>query len=1041
MSTARPPARPSVHRLAALVLSAALPFGPSAFAQSVPPAAASAASGAGAVKSNDEVIALQRFVVTGSNIERLDMEKVVPITVLDQDAMEARGAVLPVDLLTSLPSVVNLPENETRLGSSGARGDNANINLRNMGATATLILVNGRRMAVNPMTAGLSQAVNVNQLPTRGIERIEVLRDGASSIYGSDAVGGVINYVLKRQFDGAEASVRFGAPEHGGGESVQGSFTFGTSFAEGRGRLFGTVEALYRDAIFLTERDFSASADSSSRAEPPFNTLGGPFDARSARGYWPTFRIGTATANNYFRPVNGTPSLTSAAPTRAANPEFFLDLNQFGMASPRMRRGNTFVSGEFDLSDRLTAFGDVAYYKSESTMRRQPLALNAPTSDALKVMAIDNPYNPYGSRFYHPSGTPNADGSARLTGTPRTVSFTAMTLAGLAAETVTTQADVVRLAGGLKGRFGDTWGWEASGFYNKVKGVDEAYPDVRESKLQQVLDRTDASAYNPFGYTFKVQNGAVVADQPYRNPQATVDAFSEVYARNATSSIASGDLRASGTLLRYWGGDIRAAFGGEYRTEDLDDLRPPFSGENPASSGLDPLNNDFLLHPPRPDVIGDRKVTSVYTEVVVPLISAERHLPLANTLELTASARHEHYSDFGDTTKPKIGLNWRPVSWVMLRGSYNEGFMAPSLAALFTSPRWSISAGAGDPDNYRNPVTAEGPYVQRTYFGGNPNLKAQESEGLTYGVVVDVPGVQGLSLTADWWQISRTNLLGQRSVAQIRDSDTALLIAYTAAQRAAGVPVGSIDLGSGTPNYKGDPDVVRYARTPEDIATFATYNAANPNTPRATAGRIFSLNRPFVNISTSEHEGVDLGVRYVLPRLPIGSVLLNTEWSYLSRSESTLAPANVAPTITNGLYAGGAARWRGTTNLTWRRGSWSANFGAYYVGKTHDSGATTTAAVYESLGRPSYIEPFFTGGQTVYRRVVDPVVSFNATFGYRFGPDAPALVRGTRLSLGILNLTDKEPPLNSSEGFGYDTSVNQNLLAGRTWTLEVTRSF
>jgi iron complex outermembrane receptor protein len=235
--------------------------------------------------------------------------------------------------------------------------------------------------------------------------------------------------------------------------------------------------------------------------------------------------------------------------------------------------------------------------------------------------------------------------------------------------------------------------------------------------------------------------------------------------------------------------------------------------------------------------------------------------------------------------------------------------------------------------------------------------------------------------------------------------------------------------------------VVRYARTPEDIATFATYNAANPGTPRATAGRIFSLNRPFVNISTSEHEGVDLGVRYVLPRLPIGSVLINTEWSYLSRSESTLAPANVAPTLTNGLYAGGAARWRGTTNLTWRRGSWSANFGAYYVGKTHDSGATTTAAVYESLGRPSYIEPFFTGGQTVYRRVVDPVVSFNATFGYRFGPDAPALVRGTRLSLGILNLTDKEPPLNSSEGFGYDTSVNQNLLAGRTWTLEVTRSF
>ncbi|MFO1449403.1 MAG: TonB-dependent receptor [Opitutaceae bacterium] len=1036
-----PPVFPTSHRIAAMLLAAALPFGAPAHAQSVPPPATSTPPTSGAVKSNDDVISLQRYVVTGSNIERLDMEKVVPITVLDQDAMTARGAVLPVDLLTSLPSVVSLPENETRLGSSGARGDNANINLRNMGATATLILVNGRRMAVNPMTAGLSQAVNVNQLPTRGIERIEVLRDGASSIYGSDAVGGVINYVLKRQFDGTEASLRFGAPEHGGGESIQGTFTFGSSFAGGRGRLFGTVEALYRDAIFLTERDFSSSADSSARAEPPFNVAGGPFDARSARGYWPTFRIGTSTANAYFRPVNGTPALTTTAPSRVTNPEFFLDLNQFGMASPRMRRGNTFISGEFDLTDRLTAFGDFAYYKSESTMRRQPLALNAPTSDQLMVMAIDNPYNPYGSRFYSATGAPNADGTARLTGAPRTVSFTAMTLAGLKAETVTTRADVIRLAGGVKGRISDTWGWEASGFHNKVKGIDEAFPDVRESKLQQVLQRTDASAYNPFGYTFKVQNGAVVADQAYTNPQTVVDAFSEVYVREASSFITSGDVRASGNLFQFWGNQAKAAVGAEYRLEDLEDLRPPFSGENPASSGLDPLNNDFLLHPPRPDVIGDRKVTSVYTEVVVPLISAERNWPLANTLELTASARYENYSDFGTTTKPKFGLNWRPISWLMLRGSYNEGFMAPSLAALFTSPRWSISAGAGDPDNYRNPVTNEGPYVQRTYFGGNPSLKPQESEGLTYGVVVDVPGIRGLSLTADWWQISRTNLLGQRSVAQIRDSDTALLIAYTTAQIAAGTPVGSIDLGSGTPNYKGDPDVVRYARTPEDVATFATYNAANPGTPRAAAGRIFSLNRPFVNISTSEHEGVDVGLRYVLPRQSFGNIVVSSDWSYLSRSESTLAPANVPPTVTNGLYSGGAARWRGTTTLAWRKGRWSVNAGAYYVGKTHDAGATTTAAVYESLGRPSYIEPFFTGGQTVYRRVVDPVVSFNTTFGYSFGPNSPTLVRGTRLSLGILNLTDKEPPLNSSEGFGYDTSVNQNLLAGRTWTLEITRAF
>lgn len=1003
--------------------------------------AAQAASSAPPANAVGQPTQLERLVVTGSNIRRADLEKVAPMTVLDQTAIDVRSALLPVDLLTSLPSVVNLPENETRLGSSGARGDNANLNLRNLGATATLVLVNGRRMAINPMTAGLSQAVNVNQLPTRGVERVEVLRDGASAIYGSDAVGGVINYVLRRDFSGAETTVRFGAPEAGGGESVQGALTLGTPFARGRGRLFATVESLYRDAIFLTERDFSRSADSSARAEPPFNAPGGPFDARSARGYWPTFRVGTATATNYFRPVNGTPVLTTAAPSRATNPEFFLDLNRFGMAAPRVRRGNAFVSAELDLAAGITAFADAAYYKSRSTMRRQPLALNAPTSDQLAVMGVDNPYNPYGTRFYHPTGAANADGSARLSGAPRTVSFTAMTLADLAAETVNTRADVVRLAGGLRGRLGGTWSWETSGFYNKVSGVDEAYPDVRESRLQAALQRTDAAAYNPFGYTFRVLGNAVVADRPYVNPPAVVDSFSEVYAREAGSSITSGDLRATGRLLQVRGAEVMAAVGAEFRVEDLDDLRPPFSGENPAGSGLDTTNNDFLLHPPRPDVRGDRRITSLYAELVLPLVTARRPLPLAHSLELTASARHERYSDFGDTTKPKFGLNWRPFPAIMLRGSVNQGFMAPSLAALFTSPRWSISAGAGDVDTYRNPLLNEGPYVQRTYFGGNPALRAQESRGRTWGVVLDVPGVKGLSLTADHWRITRSNLLGQRSVAQIRDSDTALLRAYTRAQLAAGVPAASIDLGSGTPNYRGDPDVVRFALTPEDRAAFAAYNTANPGSPQAAAGKIFSLNRPFLNLSSSEHEGWDFGLRYELPRLPFGQVVVNSDWAYLGKSLSTLAPANLPPTVSNGLYAGGAARWRGTTTVSWRRGAWTAAFGAYQVGRTHDAGATTTAAVYESLGRPSYIAPFFTAGQTVYRRVIDPTFTCNLLAGYQFGENAPAPVRRTLVRIGVTNLNDLEPPLASSEGFSYDASVNQSLLPGRTWTLELTRRF
>jgi outer membrane receptor protein involved in Fe transport len=990
--------------------------------------------------ADKDIVSLQNFVVTGSNIKRLDLEKIVPITVLDQDAMTARQALLPVDMLTALPSVVNLPENETRLGSSGARGDNANINLRNLGATGTLILVNGRRMAINPMTAGLSQAVNVNQLPTQGIERIEVLRDGASAIYGSDAVGGVINYVLKREFNGAEVTLRQGFTEAGGGQSTQATFTFGTSFAGGRGRLFGTIEGLYKEAIFLRDRDFSATSNLSARVPAPFNTPGGRFDARTARGHYPIFRVGTATSSNYFRPVNGTPALTTVAPTFAANPEFYLDLNQFGMASPRMARGNSYFSGEFDVNERVTAFADFSYYKADSTMVRQPLALNAPTSDKLGVMAIDNPYNPYGARFYSATGAPNADGTPRLTGAPRTVSIVSVTLPDLAVEKISTTADVVRYSAGLRGKLGQTWTWETSGFYNQVNGEDKAYPDVRESLLLAALQRTDATAYNPFGYTFKVVGGAVVADQPYTNPASVVDSFAAVFAREAEASIASGDLRVTGRLLRWWGGDIQGSFGGEYRQDKLADKRPPFSGENPASSGLATTDNDFLLHPPRPDVIGDRDIASFYAEVAVPLVGAERRMPLVNTLEFTASARHERYSDFGDTTKPKVGVNWRPFSWLMLRGSYNEGFMAPSLAALFTSPRWTISAGAGDIDTYRNPVTNEGAYVQRTYFGGNPNLKASESEGKTYGVVIDVPGIKGLSVTADHWRIQRTDLLGQRSTAQIRASDVALLQAYTKEQLAAGKPIGAIDLGSGTAAYKGDPDVVRYAVTPEDTAAFAPYNAANPGNQQAVAGKIFSVNQPFINVATSDQEGVDFGLRYVLPQLPFGHVVLNSEWSCLVRSRSVQRPANLPAIENNDLNVNGASRWRGSSNVAWRRGAWTANLGAYYVGPSQDSGATTTAALYESLGRPAYIAKHYTAGAFAYRYLMGSTLTYNLSLGYRFENRARSWLRGTRVRVGLVNLTDVAPPI-ASGGFGYSPGVSQNLLAGRSWTFEFAKSY
>jgi iron complex outermembrane receptor protein len=1001
--------------------------------------ATSAATGS---EADDE---LEQIVVTGSRIQRADLEKTIPITVLDAQQMETRNAVLPAELLTSLPSVVNLPQNETRLGSSGARGDNANLNMRNLGATATLILQDGRRMAINPMTAGLSQAVNVNQLPTRGIDHIEVLRDGASSIYGSDAVGGVINYVLKRRMDGVEASVRYDQPAQGAGEMLQAGLAFGSTFAEGRGRLFGTLAGLTRNEVRLTDRNFSNSSLNVDRAPAGFNALAGPFDQRFTRGYYPTFRLGstgTSGATWYLLPVNGTPTLSTTNPTTAANralyPDFMLDINQFGFASPKVRRGDVFLSAEFDITDSLTIFGDASYYAAESTMQRQPLAVNGPTTDQAMVMPVDSPFNPFGSRYFSPTGAPNADGSLRRAGTPQAIALTQFMIAGLAPESVKTNSDAMRLVAGLRGAIADTsWKWESSLFYNEVNGEDNASPDVRESLLAAAIAGSGGTYFNPFGYTFRVANNAVVVDQPYTNPQALVDSFSDTYRRTARSYLASADARASGRLITLGSMDIQAAVGVEHRREDLRDLRPPFHGENPASSGLPTTNNDFILHPARPDVRGERDVTSAYAEVVVPVVTEERSLPFVNSFEISASGRFEHYSDFGNTTKPKIGANWRPVSWLMLRGSYNEGFMAPSLAALYTSTRWSISTN-GTADPYLNAAIGQGNYTMRNYFGGNPDLKPQESKGTTFGFVLDVPGVQGLSITADYWKIERTNLLGQRGVADILANDAALLRAYTAAQVAAGVAPNNIDVGAGTSGYRGDPAVVRLAPTPEQLAAFATWNAANPGSPAAPTGLVWSTDTPFLNLSSATNKGVDVGVRYLLPRFSWGRIGLNTDASWLWRAK-TVVPTTAGSVVSNDLYGGGAARWRTTSNITWENGPWNAGLGIYHVGKTLDT-PTVSRAVYQNLGSPSYIKPFFTNGNTVYRLVIDPVVSFNFSLGYQL--DAKSGLGDTRLRLGIANLSDRKPPLSASgDGFGYDPSTSQNLLNGRTFSFEVTSRF
>ncbi|MSU66719.1 MAG: TonB-dependent receptor [Opitutus sp.] len=987
-----------------------------------------------------EILQMEALSVTGSNIKRLDVEKVLPVTVMSGEAMELRNALTPVDMLTALPQVTGVPANETRSASAGARGDNSNINLRGLGASASLILVNGRRLAPHPMTQGLN--VNVNQLPTQGISQIEVLRDGASAVYGSDAIAGVVNYIMRTDYRGTQLKVRLSRPEGGwGAGSTQGTLTHGQDFAGGKGRFLTTFDFVYREALFLRDTEFP-DADHSGQAPAPFNLPGGAFNARATVGEWPTFRVGASAVTTYFRPVNGVPAITTVAPTRAANPEFYYNVNKDLMALPRTRRMNLFNRIEYDLSNRLTAFADISGYKSNSATTRQPISMNAPTSDLIATMAVDNPFNPYGTRYFDPQARPNADGTPRLTGTPQTIGLTSELIKDLAPDTILVSAGTFRGVAGLKGKLGNSWNWETAGLYSQTYALDKAPNNVRESLFIAALQRNsispqadprfagEATAFNPFGYTFKVQGNAVVSDQKYKNSQSVMNSFIDTWRQDGRTEIWGFDARASGPVYRLWSGDIGMAVGGEWRKEAFGWVRP----YNEST------RNDFYVSSPIPDNSGSRTVASFYAETVIPLVAPKNDVKGVNLLEITGSGRFERYSDFGASTKPKVGANWKPFDFMMVRASYNKGFTAPSLADLYSPPSSTITSAPTQIDTYRNVATREGPYVTLNVTTGNPKLKPSSSVGKTIGMVVDIPKLKGLSISADYFQISQVDNVGSRSPSQIYSSDNTLLRAYVQQQLAAGTPIMSINTGSGTAAYKGDLGLERFVPDVNDIAAIGAYNAANPNAPIAVIGKVRAVNAPTQNLASAFVAGWDFGLNYTLPSTRFGRISISTDAAYLLRSYSINAPANTTPVTTIRKGNGGSAEWRGNTTVFWRKKNWAGGLSAYYIGDYTDTGATTTEAAYVAAGSPSYIRREFDGVTNVYRYVIKATTTFNAFATYTFNTDPKRFWKPTSLRLSVTNLTNKIPPLSSGI-FGYDANVFSHMIPGRIWSFEVTKDF
>jgi iron complex outermembrane receptor protein len=1025
-------------------------------------------------QTTDQPVKLEAFSVTGSNLKRLDQEKVLPVTVLTSADLEVRDASQPSELLTALPQVTGLPGNETATLGATARGDNASVSLRGIPSSNTLILLNGRRLAPHPISQGEAGvptlSTNVNTLPNRGLDRIEVLRDGASSIYGTDAVAGVVNYVTQKDFRGTELALRYGETRYGDGQEYRATLTHGLDFAKGKGHAMITADFYSREAMYARARPFSADADNSSRAPAPWNvSTNTTFNLRSATTQYGNYLLGTVTGTDAYGSVSafagarpagvpaalaattgafflvpngsGGAAFANATPSRAGvTADYYWNNNSVRVIQPQSNRTNIFASGEFELNDRITAFADASLYQAQSVTYREPDGITQST-DGFIIVPATNPYNPFGERFWSPTGAANTDGSPRLTGTPSAVSITNKRLSDLATRTDYVDTSVYRGLAGLRGKLAGSWTWEAALLYSTARVIENETGPTRKSKLIAAINQTDPTkAFNPFTRTFAVQNGTLIATGDYKNPDSVTSTFRSEFIRNGITKLASGDIRASGDLLAIWGGNaIGTAVGGEFRAETYDDYRPPYAGLNPAGSGLNLDSNDFLGFSPNSDTHGNRHVAAAYVETVVPLVGGKFTLPLVRSLEVTASARYESYTDFGATTKPKYGLNWRPTPWLMARASSNEGFHAPNLAQLFTGTL--IRTVTGSTDSYRSAVTGlttDGPSNRRSVASGNRTLKPETSSGKSGGIVLDVPYVKGLSVSVDYWEIAQKSIIS--SSGSIAD-DTAALQAATQAALAAGQSIDSINLGSGTTDYKGDPSVLRLAVTQADRDSFTAYNARQvPGNQRAVVGAIDVLRTTYFNKAAQFVNGFDFDVTYRLPKFAVGNFVLNTTWTKLNDFHTYTAAGAPRTELRNTNAAGGASpNWRGATTLTWRRKQWGAGLGMYYTGSYTDTGATTTQVIYESLGSPKYITPIVNNGAVSYRYTVHDSKSYNVYASYRVVA-RNAYLNNTNLRLGVNNLFDAKPPL-SSDSRGYDPAVYNTMARGLSWSFQATKKF
>jgi iron complex outermembrane recepter protein len=805
---------------AALAVSAAL-LTPLA-AQQSPPTAPRATTPA------DDTVRMDSFSVTGSRIKRIDAETPQPVVRLTEAEFKATGFTTVGDAIRAMPAISGQSLVSVDGGTSFTPGVSS-FNLRGLGANNTLVLINGRRAAPFASAGfnGFQTVFDLNSIPVAAIESIEVLKDGASAIYGSDAVAGVINFNLKRDYTGLTSELSVGNTVDTDSFEKSAFVIFGAE--KDKLSLVTTLDYSRRNGIYAPDLDYTDESDGR-----PY----GGVDQRSSatpiagvRGLTDRVRFPGGTAT--FNTPQTNPTLANAV---AGVPLWnFQEEAQFMAATQSL---GFYGRGIYAFTPSLRAFAEFSFRRSEvqiDSASTPYFAINeigdAPGGAGL--FPRTNPYNPFGQDI--------VDLRWR------------MTELGLRIQDST--ADTHRFLTGLQGDFPllDRWTWEAALLTTKNT--------VSQLQRNYTTDYLVQDAFN--GVTI---NGRRYHLNPFGPNAPELIEYLRITNPNTDSfEIRSLDASVSGPLFNLPAGEVSLALGAERRTED-------FSNVGTA------LNRDGLLvgGGTGSDTFGDRSLTSAYIEASV---------PIAAGLEAQLAARFEDYSDFGNTTKPKVALVYRPMPEVLVRGSFGQSFLAPNLAFLYTSRSVSFTA-----NTIPDPLRPNDPANQiRQFGGGNPGLEPEETDVL-YGGLVLQPFVRGenkllreLSFGVDYFKFEQENLINRLTAGQI--------------------------LGN--------------------LQAFGDLVLRNPPAPGETVGTISAVLTTWQNLTVGTYEGYDFNARWVLPENELGQLRFEASATYLDNVEGTTATGALFDT--DGNYS--SPLWRGSFTAAWRRGDWSAAVYANYIGK------------------------------------------------------------------------------------------------------------